>query len=199
MFTQIAALGLRDWHTLWPPVKAWAEHHQDHNGNALQFFASLTTIIGLPLLALLVVLTLALLIRDRVVARRDRAAQRWAILLGLKVELRGTRETAGQDIASPRESVAWTTLPHTSVEKALVEAGLLDFTAEQIVELHELRLRILKANSLVNAQLAEGRSASGTGARSGNSGKDRLGQQIRDQFESITHLCDSVLTQLEVA
>lgn len=199
MFTQIAAQGLRSWHVFWTPVKAWADLHQDHNGNALQFFASLATVIGLPILALLIVVTLALLIRDRIDARRHRVLQRRAILLGLKIELQGARETASRDIATPGEDVAWTTLPHTSVEKALVDAGLLDLTREQIVELHELRLKILKANSLISAQLAGFRSTPKTGVGSFDRRGDRWAHQIRDQFESIARLCDTMLAQLEVA
>ncbi len=67
MLNQMVALGLRSWHAFWTPVKAWAEHHQNHNGDALQFFASLATVVGLPILTLLILATLAFLIADRMV------------------------------------------------------------------------------------------------------------------------------------
>src|ERR1700731_1658069 len=100
MLPHIVALGLRNWHAFWIPVKAWAEYHQDHNGNALQFFASAATVIGLPILAFLIVVTLVLLISDRVDAKRLRAMQRRAILLGLRTELMGTRDTASQEVTA---------------------------------------------------------------------------------------------------
>ncbi len=199
MLHQMVASGLRDWHAFWTAVRAWADHHQDHNRDALQFFASLATIIGLPILTLLIVATLVFLIIERIDARRKRALQRRAILLGLKTELRGTRDTASQDIiASAAGDAACTILPHSSVEQALIEAGLLDLTCEQIVGLHELRLRILKANSLVNARLTVPRSAPGTQAEAFAGRRDRLSQQIQDQFESITGLCDSLLARLDI-
>jgi hypothetical protein len=199
MLNRIMAFGIRDWHAFWTPVKAWADHHQDHNGNALQFFASLVTVIGLPLMALLIVATLVFLLSDRRDARRHRAMQRRTILVGLKAELKGTRETASQDamaFALGTEGT-WTILPHTSVELAAMGAGLLDLTLEQIIALHELRLRILRANSLVSAQLAvPPLSNRGPGGPSGASG-DRLGGEIRGQFEAITGLCDNLLACLE--
>ena len=201
MLTHMIALGLRDWHAFWTPVKAWADYHQDHNGNALQFFASLATVIGLPILALLIVATLAFLVSDRMDARRQRALRRRAIMLGLETELRGTRDTVGRDVTAsgPGDAGAWTILPHTSVEQALIEAGLLGLTSEQIVGLHELRLRILKANSLVSARLVAPRSTSGNRAEPPGTGEDRLGRETRDQFETITGLCNNLLTHLHVA
>jgi hypothetical protein len=200
VLNQVISRGLRDWHAFWTPVKAWADHHQDHNGNALQFLASLATIIGLPILALLVVATLAFLIIDRIDARRQRALQLKAILLGLKTELRGARDTANQDVMAlaAGQGATWTILPHTSVEQALIEAGLLALTPEQIVGLHELRLRILKANSLVNANLTVPRSIPGPQGEAFRGRRDRLGRQIQDQFESITGLCDTLLARLDV-
>ena len=84
LMNQIFSMGLRNWHAFWTPVKAWADYHQGHNGDALQFLASIATVIGLPILALLIVLTLTFLIVDRIEARRQRELQRHAILLGLK-------------------------------------------------------------------------------------------------------------------
>jgi hypothetical protein len=175
MFTRTIALGLRDWHAFWTPVKAWAEYHQEHNGNALVFFASVVTIIGLPILSLLIVATLGFLISDRIDAKRLRGLQRSAILLGLKTELKGTRDMAGQALAAyaPGSARGWTILPTTGVEQALIEAGLLDLTAEQIVGLHQLQARILTANSL---------------------GPSR---EIQDQFEVIAGLCDNLLARLQ--
>ncbi len=199
MLSPIREWGLRDWHAFWTPVKAWAEHHQDHNGNALQFFASLVTFIGLPIVTLLIIATLAFLIIDRRDARRHRALQRRAILIGLKAELKGMRKTTSQDAKAFMlgNGGAWTILPHTSVEQALLGAGLLDLALEQIIALHELRLHILRANSLVSARLAvPPLSNRGPGGPSGASG-DRFGGEIRGQFEAITSLCDNLLACLE--
>ncbi len=200
MLNHIVAFGIRDWHAFWTPVKAWADHHQDHNGNALQFFASLVTVIGLPMLALLIVATLVFLLSDRRDARRHRAMQRRTILVGLKAELKGTRETASQDVTTFAAGTegTWTILPHTSVEQAVMEAGLLDLTLEQIIALHELRLRILRANSLVNARWAVQLPSSSVGSgESSNATGDRFGGELRGQFEAITGLCDCLLAHLE--
>lgn len=195
MLTHMIAVGLGNWHAFWTPVKAWAEHHQDHNGSALQFFASATTTIGLPILALLIVITLVLVVRDRIDAKRLRALQRRAILLGLRSELMGARDSASQDgtAFAPDAAGAWTILPHTTLEQALIEAGSLGLTVEQIVGLHELRRRILKANSLVSARLAAPGSVSEN--RPGPSGieGDRFSREIRVQNEKITGLCDNLL------
>ena len=200
MLNHIVAFGIRDWHAVWTPVKAWADHHQDHNGNALQFFASLVTVIGLPILALLIVATLAFLVSDRRNAMRRQALQRRMILLGLKAELKGTRETASQDVtafAAGTEGI-WTILPHTSVEQAVMGAGLLDLTLEQIIALHELRLRILRANSLVSARWTVPSPSSNGGPGETSSGtEDRFGGEIRGQFEAIAGLCDNLLARLE--
>jgi len=189
MLTHMVALGLHNWHAFWAPIKAWADYHQEGNGNALQFFANLVTVIGLPILALLIVATLVFLISDRMDARRLRALQRRAILLGLRAELKGTRDTASQDVTA----FPWTILPHTIVERALVEAGSLGLTSEQIVGLHELRLHIMKANTLVGARLEAPRG------EPPGAGGDRAGREIRDQFETIAGLCDNLLDQLHVA
>lgn len=101
MLTHIVALGLRNWHAFWTPVKSWAEYHQEGNGVALRFFASIVTIIGLPVLALLTLTALVLLISDRMDARRLRVLQRRAILQGLDAELKGTRDPASQDVTCP--------------------------------------------------------------------------------------------------
>ena len=192
MLTHMVAVGLGNWHGFWAPVKAWAEHHQDHNGSALQFFASITTIIGLPLLALLIVVTLFLLVSDRADAKRVRALQRRAILLGLRTELMVTRDTASQDVTTfaADGGDGWTLLPDTSVEQALIEAGSLGLTVEQIVGLHELRRRVLKANSLISAKLARPEPSGIEG--------DRFSREIRDQCEKITGLCDNLLAHLRI-
>ena len=106
MLTHIVALGLRNWHAFWTPVKSWAEYHQEGNGVALRFFASIVTIIGLPVLALLILTALVFLISDRMDARRLRVLQRRAILLGLDAELKGTRDTASQDVTCPESEPA---------------------------------------------------------------------------------------------
>jgi hypothetical protein len=201
MVTHMVALGLYTWHAVWTPVKAWAENHQDHNGSALQFFASATTIIGLPILALLIVVTLVFLIRDRVETKRLRALQRRAILLGLRTELMGTRRTADQDMTAFVHDAGgvWTILPHTSIEQALFEAGSLGLTGEQIVGLHELRRVILRANSLVSAKLAAPGSVSGNRTAHSGTERDRFSREIRDQCEKITGLCDNLLAHLHVA
>jgi hypothetical protein len=101
MLTHMVALGLRNWHAFWTPVKSWAEYHQEGNGVALRFFASIVTVIGLPILALLTLTALVFLISDHIDARRLRVLQRRAILLGLGTELKGTRDTANQDVTRP--------------------------------------------------------------------------------------------------
>ena len=94
MLTHMVALGLRNWHAFWSPVKSWAEYHQEGNGVALRFFASIVTVIGLPILALLILTALVFLISDRIDARRLRELQRRTIL-------QATRETASQAVTRP--------------------------------------------------------------------------------------------------
>ena len=198
MLNHVVAFGLRSWHSFWTPVKAWADYHQDHNGGALQFYASAATVVGLPILTLLVLVAVALLVNDRIEARRQRASRRKAILLGLAAELGGVRDITSQDaVMFALGNDVWTVLPHTAVERALIEAGSLDLTAEQILELHELQLRISKANSLVHAWLAVPRTASGIRDESSTDGAGRYSRRIRDQFKAISGLCDTLLAGLQ--
>ncbi len=199
MLNHVVGFGLRYWHNFWTPVKAWADYHQDHNGGTLQFFASAATVIWLPILTVLVLVAVALLIIDRIEARRQRASLRKSILLGLAAELRGTRDTTSQDVIMFGRGNAdvWTVLSHTAVEKALIEAGLLELTSEQILALCELQLRISKANGLVHARLTVPRPASGIWGEPSVAGVDRYSRQIRDQFKAISGLCDTLLAGLQ--
>ena len=199
MLNHVVGFGLRYWHNFWTPAKAWADYHQDRHGSALQFFASAATVIGLPILALLVLVVVALLVVDRINASRQRASLRKAILLGLAAELRGVRDITSQDAVmfGPETAEAWTVLPHTAVERALLEAGSLDLTAEQILELHELQLRILMANGLVHARLAVPRPALGIWDEPSIDGAGRYSRRIRDQFKAISGLCGTLLAGLQ--
>ncbi len=190
MLDQLTALGLRHWHAFWTPVKAWADYHWGHNGDALRFFATVATVVGFPILSMLVFATLAFLINDRTRTGRMRALQRRAVLLGLTTELEGARSTASRDATAfcLGTGGTWTILPHLCVDQALTEAALLGLTPEQIIRLHELRLRILRANSLASAGF-------GNHTEPPAAGGDRFGQEIRDQFEAITGLCDTLLNR----
>jgi hypothetical protein len=153
MTSRAVALGLRSWHALWAPVKAWADVHQAHNGNALQFFANLATVIALPILTLLIAVALALRIVDRVHAGRRRELQRKGILLEL--------------------------------------------TSEEVLSLHELRLRITEANSLVNAQLAVPQSPLRARGEPFRAAADRHRGEISEQLEAMSGLCDNLLARCE--
>ena len=201
MFDQPMAVGLRSWHAFWIPVKAWADYHWGHNGDALRFFAAVVVVVGLPILSLLLAATLASLISGRMRTGRMRALQRRIVLLGLTAELEGARGTASRDARAfdSGDQVAWTVLPHSCVEQALIEAGLLDLTQDHIIMLHELRLRILRANSLASAGVAPVRSTFGIPTGLPAAGGDRFSQEIRDQFEAITRLCDNLLSRQRLA
>ena len=130
MVDHLVAAGLERWHAFWTPVKAWADYHWGHNGDALRFFATVAVVVGVPILVLLALAILAFLISDRVRAGRLRA---------------------------------W--------HQAVTEAALLDLTQEQMLNLQELRLSILRANNL--ARDVRGGSISGREPDEASSGGTR--------------------------
>ncbi len=65
-----------------------------------------------------------------------------------------TQAASNESEVGFKRSFVWTPLPMSTIEQAIHEAYLLDLTKEQLESLQDLRLRLLRINSHVDAKIA---------------------------------------------
>lgn len=211
-----------DMATVWDQIVEWAP-----------FAANLATIAAVFFLIQQIRLERSRRDEERTERKKQLERQRDTVLWSLRAEISAIRmavemdlkEFQPSDMSIPRvkkaaqdmqaeqaigemayyRSFAWTSLPTSTIEQALREADLLGLTAVNVKGLQGLRIRILKANSLVPAKtavlpilLAGGEPYQAQPGLQLNPYRwvdikaDRFNENIRNEFTGILNECNEI-------
>jgi len=169
----------------------------------VEFFASIATVIGFPLLIIAVWLAQAGLAEQRREQAEGRTSRRATILFAVRIEIttihmavdRNLQRFAGaaQDL---RMYFVWPPLPVSTVEQSIQDAYLLRLTPEHLEALQSLRLHIVHVNAFTDAKNHTLPSVE-TGAVA--QAVTRMNEEIQARFSEIRDECTRMLEWLSAA